>query len=280
VIFHGNGAMSNEIAISGVLGKAAQKYRVIVFDRPGYGYSERPRTTLWNPSAQARLFHHALQNMGVEKPIVVGHSWGAMIAVAYGLDYAADVHSLVLLSGYYYPTPRLDVPLFSPPAIPILGDLMRYTVSPIIGRMLWPLTLRKMFYPNKPTTHFKHDYPAWMSLRPSQVRASASETAMMIPAAWRLAKRYHTLRVPAVLLAGKGDLQALARLHTERLHRELPNSELILKSDAGHMVTHTSPDSIVAAIDKAAGMQSEAFVMPPPSAKEKAPSRVYNMASV
>lgn len=256
VVFHGNGTMAKEIDISGLLDLASDKYRMIVFDRPGYGYSERPRTTIWDPIAQARLFDHALRQMGIEKPIVVGHSWGAMVAVALGLERPQDVQSLVLVGGYYYPTPRIDVPLFSPPAIPVIGDLLRYTMSPIFGWMVWPAMLRKMFYPKKPTARFKEEYPVWMGLRPGQIRAASAEIAMLIPAAYRLMKRYHDLRVPVVLLAGTGDIHALPRLHSERLHHELPQSELIMVPDAGHMVTHTSPLSIVAAIDRGANMQS------------------------
>ena len=43
VLLHGNGAMIADMEISGLVNEAAKRYRVIVFDRPGYGYSERPR---------------------------------------------------------------------------------------------------------------------------------------------------------------------------------------------------------------------------------------------
>lgn len=257
VIFHGNGTMAEEIDISGVLDLASEKYRVIAFDRPGYGYSERPRSTIWDPVAQARLFDKALRQMGIDMPVVVGHSWGAMVAAALGLERPEETHSLVLISGYFYPTPRMDVPLFSPPAIPVIGDLLRYTLSPLVGRAIWPLLLRKMFYPARTSPRFKNDYPVWMTLRPGQLRAASAEVAEMIPAAYQLSKRYHQLNMPIALLAGAGDIHALPRLHTERLHNLLPNSEMTLVPDAGHMVTHTSPESVVAAIDRAASMQAE-----------------------
>lgn len=57
------------------------------------------------------------------------------------------VRSLVLASGYYYPTVRADVFLFSPPAIPVIGDVMRYTVSPVIGRLILPSLIKAMFAP-------------------------------------------------------------------------------------------------------------------------------------
>jgi pimeloyl-ACP methyl ester carboxylesterase len=106
VLLHGNGATVEDFATSGLVDMAAQRYRVITFDRPGYGYSERPRSMIWTPEAQAALFAAAFRQLGIERPIVLGHSWGTQVAVALGLDWAQSVRSLVLLSGYYYPSVR------------------------------------------------------------------------------------------------------------------------------------------------------------------------------
>ncbi len=251
VLLHGNGAMAKELDLSGVLDLASKKYRVIAFDRPGYGYSERPRKTTWSPVEQARLLSRALRRLGIEQAVVVGHSWGAMVAVAMALEHPAYVSSLLLLSGYYYPTPRIDVPLFSTPALPVMGDLMRYTISPLLGRLAWPLMVRKLFAPAKTTARFKKEYPVWMGLRPSQIRAASEEVALMIPAAAKLSKRYHELHMPVVIMAGAGDLHVIPALHSQRLHKELPQSELILVPEAGHMIQHTAPLKVLAAIDKA-----------------------------
>lgn len=252
VLLHGNGTMAQDFDISGVLDLAAEKYRVIVFDRPGYGYSDRPRSTVWEPVAQAALLHRALVKLGVERPVVVGHSWGAMVAVALGLEYPQYVASLVLLSGYYYPTPRLDAVLLAPPALPLVGDLMRYTVSPLIGRLIWPAMVRKLFGPTDTTPRFKNQYPVWMSLRPVQLRAAAAEAALMIPSAFKLRRRYQELKMPVVILAGGADLQALSTLHSERLHQELPHSKLTVVPGNGHMIHHLAPHEVMVAIDQAA----------------------------
>src|SRR5215210_4561224 len=114
VLLHGNGTMIQDFDTSGLVDLASEHYRVIVFDRPGYGYSARPRGgKTWNPKAQANLLHQALQRLHVERPIVVGHSWGTLVAVAMAMDYPDYVQSLVLLSGYYFPTVRFDVPIMS-----------------------------------------------------------------------------------------------------------------------------------------------------------------------
>jgi hypothetical protein len=76
VLLHGNGSMIQDFVSSGLIDLAAKTYRVIAFDRPGFGYSERPRSTVWTPAAQADLINAALMQMGVSQPLVLGHSWG------------------------------------------------------------------------------------------------------------------------------------------------------------------------------------------------------------
>lgn len=135
---------------------------------PRAGHTERPRGRIWHADAQAELIFSALQMLGVEAPVVVGHSWGTMVATALALAHPESVRRLVLIAGYYFPTPRPDVLLAAIPAIPGIGTLMRNIFSPLIGR------------------------------------ASAADTAMMIPQAMHMADCYGELHMPVTILAGKG----------------------------------------------------------------------------
>jgi pimeloyl-ACP methyl ester carboxylesterase len=256
VLLHGNGVWSDDFEKSGLLDKAAEHYRVIAFDRPGFGYSDRPRSTVWTPPAQARLLHHALQEIGVDSAIVLGHSWGTLVALSMALEVPDFVRGLVLLSGYYYPSVRADVPLASGPAIPLLGDLMRYTVSPLVGRMLWRPMAKRAFSPRPVDERFNQPTP-WMMLRPKQLRASAAESALMIPAAMALAKRYPELQVPTVIVAGTQDKVAAFSHNSERLNERLPNSELHLQPGVGHMTYYANPEKVMEAIESIAGQAGE-----------------------
>src|ERR1700742_3775091 len=117
VLLHGNGSMIHDFESSGLIDLAAENYRVIVFDRPGFGHSLRPRNVVWTPEAQAELFAKALARLDVSQAIVLGHSWGASVAVALAIKHPSMVEALVLASGYYFPTPRADI-LLAGPAIP------------------------------------------------------------------------------------------------------------------------------------------------------------------
>jgi pimeloyl-ACP methyl ester carboxylesterase len=108
VLIHGNTVTFEDWRLSGVSAKAEQRYRVIAFDRPGFGYSERPRLKLWTPGAHADLIHQALASLGVTQAIVVGHSFGALVAVALAVRHPRLVQGLVAAPGYYFPTFRLD----------------------------------------------------------------------------------------------------------------------------------------------------------------------------
>ena len=256
VLLHGNGALVEDFALSGLVERAARKYRVIVFDRPGFGYSERPRGRIWTPETQARLLREAFEKLSIEQPVVLGHSWGTLVALALGLDHRRGVRSLVLLSGYYLPTVRADVPLLAPPAMPVLGDILRFTVSPLLGRLMWRGILRKLFGPNRVPEAFE-SFPEWMALRPGQIRAAAAETAMMIPAAARLRNRYSALDLPVVIIAGEGDRVVDTHYQSEGLHREISGSTLHVIPGVGHMVHHIAPEAVLRAIDEAAGQGIE-----------------------
>ncbi|QIJ73353.1 alpha/beta fold hydrolase [Methylobacterium sp. NI91] len=251
VLIHGNGTMIQDFLSSSIVDDLAQSFRVIIIDRPGYGYSDRPRG-LWTPRAHATLYQKALQQLGVSQAVVLGHSWGALVAVALALQAPQLVRSLVLASGYYYPTLRADAVLASPSATPILGDLLRHTVSPVIGRALLPAMIKGMFAPAAIPERFDREFPTDMMLRPLQLRASVEDAAMMTPVTIELQRHYRELELPVAIIAGGADQIADVGRQSQRLHDELPNSTLIVVPGMGHMIHHLAPERVVQAVEIAA----------------------------
>ena len=247
VLVHGNAVSGHDYDTSGVAEMLARTNRVIIFDRPGFGHSDRPRSRMWSAEPQAELLHKALASLQIQRPVIVGHSWGTLVALALALNHPADTAGLVLLSGYYFPTLRLDATLVAPVATPILGDVLRYTVSPVLGWLLMPAFKRTLFAPAPVPARFKAEYSAAMALRPSQVRATAEDGALMVPSAQRLSWRYGAIAMPVAIMAGHGD-KVVSNRQAERLHEAIPGSSLHIIEDVGHMLHHIASRAVTAAV--------------------------------
>jgi pimeloyl-ACP methyl ester carboxylesterase len=248
VLLHGNGTMIQDFIISGIVDRLASRSRVICFDRPGFGYSQRPRARIWTATSQAALFVKALDQLGVRDPVVLGHSWGALVAAAIGFQKEYPIRGVVLASGYYFPTLRWDFWMVSGPAVPVLGDLLRYTVAPLISWAILPALIRKLFAPHSVPENFKRGFPSSLTLRPKQLRAAAEESAFLIPEAARFQSRYPSMRCPVHIFHGTGD-QIIEPEQSSRLHQVLGRSELHLVRDAGHMVIYADSTAIAEAVE-------------------------------
>ena len=260
VLLHGNGVTLQDFEASDVLGLAAASRRIIAFDRPGFGYSERPRTTAWTPAAQADLLARALAQLGVGPAIIVGHSWGTLVALAMALNAPDAVSGLVLLSGYYYGTARPDVLPMSVPGLPLLGDVIAHTTAPLTGLLTGPIGVKASFSP-APVPDAVAALPVALSLRPSQIRATAADTAMMVPGAMSLSGRYGELDLPVVILAGEGDHIVHLERHAERLVSQIKGAELRTFADQGHMLHYAVPEQVIAAIDDVNNRLSRSYVV-------------------
>ena len=243
VFLHGNATMLQDFSLSEAFASASQQNRAIAFDRPGFGYSARPSARAWTPSEQADLIAEALRRLNCGPAEIVGHSWGTLVALALAERHPALVRSLVLLSGYYYPAPRLDAAMVAIGATPVIGDILRYTLAPLIGLVTLPATLRAMFAPCPVSDRFRREFPRLMMLRPWQLRASFGDGAMMLQAAAALQRSYRALRVPTFIVAGRED-RIVAPWHSERLHQEVQASRLNIIPGIGHMVQHSAPDQV------------------------------------
>lgn len=256
LLLHGNGARADDFVASGIVERLAETHRVVAFDRPGFGHSLRPRAHLWTPKAQARLLAQACRALGVANPVVVGHSMGTQTALEMALDPAFPVRGIVVVSGYYFPTPRLDALFLSTPALPVIGDVMRYTVSNLLARLATPRLFRRFFWPRAIDPAFVEAVPPALIVRPSQLRASAEESAFMVPAAARLARHYGEIRVPVEIFAGEDERVVGQKRQSNRLHEAIPQSRLHLLPGEGHMLHYQVPGLVAEAARRAGDAQA------------------------
>jgi pimeloyl-ACP methyl ester carboxylesterase len=111
--------------------------------------------------------------------------------------------------------------------------------------------LRKVFGPRSVPAKFG-GFPKEMAVRPSQMRASAAEAALMIPAAFGSSKTYSELEIPTIILAGEDDRLIDINEQSVRLHDEVRQSKLHRIAGAGHMIQQSATPDPMAAINEAA----------------------------
>jgi pimeloyl-ACP methyl ester carboxylesterase len=249
VLLHASFSMLAEVESSGLVDVLARHYRVIAFDRPGFGCSDPPDDGDWSAQAQASRVASALAALGVERAIVVSHSSAAQVAIALALDHPRHVRGLVLVSGVFFPSRVAS--LLSMPAWPVVGGFMMHAGSPLAGRALWPALVRIVFGPSRPPAGFRR-LPKWSFLKPSRLGAAARESRTLATQASRLAGRYGAIRTPTVILAGERDRVASVRRQARRMHRRVPHSELEVVPGVGHMLHHIVPRRVLRAIDAVA----------------------------
>ncbi|MER9655108.1 alpha/beta hydrolase [Mesorhizobium sp. M0152] len=255
LLLHGNGSIAEDFKSSGIFDLAANSYRVLAFDRPGFGQSSRSQGRSWSACEQADVIHDAVRNLGIEKYLVLGHSWGAWVAIELARRHASSIAGIVLVSGYYYPPPRLALALAALPALPVIGTAFRHTLLPLLVRLAWPWAMKKIFSPAEVDSGFAALAKEFAS-RPSQLQAVCSESALMLAAGLLSKASYKDIAVPTGIVAGSGDRLFDAEGDARRLHEEVGGSLLEIVPGVGHMVHRSAPWAVVAMVDKIARLRA------------------------
>jgi pimeloyl-ACP methyl ester carboxylesterase len=226
---------------------------VLAFDRPGFGMSPRPAGRPWTASAQADLINAAVAKLGIERYMVVGHSWGAAVALEMARRHSRPVAGVIVVAGYHYPSPRLALAISALPAIPLLGTVLRHAVLPSLVRLNWRWAMRKIFHPATIAIPFATTTRGLAS-RPSQLRSISAESFLMLASALFPNRRYADIAIPVGIIAGAGDQLFDAKAEALRLQSEISQALVDIVPDAGHMVHQSRPEAVLAMIDKIAAL--------------------------
>lgn len=253
VLLHGNAGFVQDF--SRVMPLLAERgYGVIAFDRPGHGQSERPNNGLATAEFQFKLIRKALRRLKVENPILVGHSWSALLVLAYALKYEKEISGMVLLSPAVYPEEEQFGAQRALIEIPGLGDLILKVSGPFIGREIRQ-NLERAFSPDEvPAEYLELATQTWG--RPGQVKAIVQDEANFGPAAEELSRRYSEIGTPTVIVAGDSDLEVNPERHAFPLHKAIEHSRLIILPATGHMIPHTRPEAVLNAVESVRAQSS------------------------
>ncbi len=242
VLIHGSGAWgglwtetSNALAKSG--------YRAIALDLPPFGFSDRPSSHDYSRVAQADRILALVDAMNLNKPIIVGHSFGGGPAIE-AVMRAPDRFAKVILVD---PALGIDAPI-SKPLLPLRSQVIREGL--VATAITNPLLTKRMLQ----TLIYRKDraIPAYVAIlqQPLTRSGTTSAIAQWLPyllqndphALSGHGASYKALQVPIAIIWGDKDtVTPLTQL--KHLHGLVPTASVKLLHNTGHIPQVEDPDN-------------------------------------
>ncbi len=264
VLIHGAGGNLRDFKFE-LFDRLTDHYRVTAFDRPGLGYTDRypgipdsPFATEGeSPQEQALMLREAARALGLEKPIVVGHSFGAIVAYAWavaGLDEESPVNASAIVSfaGVAMPWPGDLGPYYTFNGSAFGGAVTITLIAAIVPTSKVEDVIEGTFAPQNAPAGYAEYIGAPLALRPETFRANVRQVNTLRPHAVELSKRFPELTLPIEILHGTADTTVPIAIHSEKVIALTASAHLTRLDGVGHMPHHADPAAAVAAIDRAA----------------------------
>ena len=251
VLLHGASGNTREFTL-GLIARLKGDFRVTAFDRPGLGWSDPLAEAGSDPRMQARTLQAAAQKLGLQRPLVLGQSYGGAVALGWALTAPQDTAGLVIVAGA------------SNPWRGSLGGWYRLTATRLGNRAVIPLvtafasrrrviaTIEEIFAPDPAPAGYADYVGAPLTLRRATMRENARQVNELLPHVRAMAALYPGLRLPVEIIHGTADTIVPLNVHAEPLARQIPGANLVRLEGAGHMPHHTHPEAVIAAIHRAA----------------------------
>ena len=226
---------------------------VILIDRPGHGWSDRPGGAAdAAPERQAERISQVLTGLAVERAVVVAHSLGGAVATALALAEPARVTGLVLLAPVTHPWTTGIAWYYTLAATPYLGALFAYTVELPIGLLVSGKAVDGVFAPNIAPPDYAERTGTDMVLRPREFMANAQDVAALLDYVTRQSPRYAELKMPVAIFSGGSDDVVSVDIHSRAFAKAVPQTQLTVLPGVGHMPHYVATDLVVNAIEKLA----------------------------
>ncbi len=245
LMVHGLGGNAMHFTHS-VVDRLARDFRVVVMERPGSGYSTRAIGAAAGPVAQADTVAAFIRALGLDRPVLVGHSLGGAISLAVAVAHPTLVRALALIAPLTMLQPR-------PPDVfkglmvrsPLVRSAIGWTLATPLSMARRDVVLDVVFGPEAVPADFAIAGGGILGMRPSAF-VSASTDLMAVSADMpKLVTRYSTLNVPISVLYGTHDRILDPAVHGEQLKALLPQVRLEYVEGAGHMLPLTVPERVV-----------------------------------
>ena len=241
VIVHGLGGQMGNFTYA-LLERLTDEFRVILMDRPGSGYSRRAPGATARLTEQAAIVAEFIRKLGLERPLLVGHSLGGAIALGVALDHPEAVTALALVAPLTHVPKQVPAPFR---ALDIKSDYLRWlvawTVATPIGIRRGKAILDAIFSPDPTPEDFPIRGGGFLGLRPRSFHNTSSDMRADTLDLGKMVARYSSLRVPVRMLYGTDDQVLDYKVHGEAMKAKssLVGLDLV---PGGHMLPISAPD--------------------------------------
>jgi pimeloyl-ACP methyl ester carboxylesterase len=251
LLVHGLGGQTAHFDY-GVADYLARNHRVVVVDRPGSGHSTRAAAAAADVSTQAASLAALIDQLGLERPTVAGHSLGGAIALTLALEHPGKVGALALVA----PLTHLQAgapDVFKALTIesPWLRTLFAWTLATPGGIAGGKKVLGAVFAPEPAPRDFAVKGGGMLSLRPRQFLAASADMQALPGHMPRVQARYGELAVPVGVLYGREDAILDWKANGQALADKVAGAQLQLV-DGGHMLPVTQPQLVAEFVEQCA----------------------------
>ncbi|MGC9417719.1 MAG: alpha/beta fold hydrolase [Rhodovulum sp.] len=251
ILLHGAGGNTRDFTFD-LMSRLTDRFRVTAFDRPGLGHTDSLHPDGESPSEQATILEAAAAQLGLGPSVLVGHSFGGTVALAWGLDHPARAAAIVSLAGAAMPWPGGLGPWYAIASSDFGSAFVIPFVSAFSPRILADRAIERIFEPDPVPEGYSDHIGIELSLRPDTLRANTRQVNRLKPLIRAMAERYDELAMPIEILHGTADEIVPTDVHSRPFAARVPSANLIELHDVGHMPHHARPDAAVAAIHRAA----------------------------
>lgn len=250
VMIHGANGNARDFSFD-LIARMAGDFRVIALDRPGFGFSDAfggPQS----PLEQADILRAATQRLDVRDPILLGHSYGGAVALAWALRGGDDVAGLTLLAPVSHPWPG-ELGLWYRLSGSALGRaVLLPAIAQLAPRAAVERALEGVFAPDPVPKGYLDHLGFDLTMRASQLALNAAQVNALRPHVKAMAPGYPALTLPIELLHGTEDSTVGLSIHSEILAQEVESARLTRLDGGGHMPHHARPEQVADAIRRIA----------------------------
>jgi pimeloyl-ACP methyl ester carboxylesterase len=249
ILIHGT-AMTVEDMLAGPFKHLTERYRVTAVDRPGHGYSD-PNPGAANAQAQARTIREAIAALNLIHPIIVGHSIGAAVALAWAREWPNEVGGVVAVAPLAYRAWTAVHIVSLAHALPLVGRALSNTVLALFDTVMTPIGYRLAFAPQNPTKAFLERYAKAVAIHPAATYQDGRDVLAVTAGMRALSRDYDVYPVAVHVVVGDLDQVLRPARHGLRLAAALRGrGRLTCAPGVGHMIHHIRPDLIAGAVDE------------------------------